>query len=84
MRTISLSLLSLIGLALVATTGCMTVHADVPEDVIRHKMARDEGIELSARCSHEGRSYSEGAMVCMTQQLMSCSPSSVWTRDGDC
>ena len=69
---------------LVTVTGCMTLHADVPAEVVRQHVAREEGITLASLCSHEGREFSEGASLCMTQRRMVCDPSGRWTKDGDC
>lgn len=79
MRIVAISLL-----ALTTLSGCLSLHADVPEEVIRHHVAREEGIELAAICSHEGRSFSEGAVACMADQRMSCDPDGRWVRDGGC
>ena len=71
-------------LALVPLTGCMTLHAHVPEEVVRQHVAKEEGIDFAAICSHEGNSYSEGAVACMAGQRMTCDPSGRWVGDGDC
>ena len=79
MRIFALSLF-----ALAALSGCMTLHANVPEEVVRQHVARKEGIELAAICSHEGRSFSEGAIACMAERRMTCDPTGRWTPDGSC
>jgi len=79
MRIVAISLL-----ALATLSGCMSLHADVPAEVIRHHIAREDGIELASICSHEGRSFSEGAIACMAQQRMTCDPSGRWVQDGGC
>jgi hypothetical protein len=79
MRIVAISLL-----ALTAFSGCLTLRADIPEEVVRQHVAREEGIDLAAICSHEGRSFSEGAIACMAEQRMACGPTGRWTRDGDC
>ncbi len=71
-------------LALAALPGCVNLHADVPEDVVRRHIAEEEGIELAAVCSQEGRTFSEGAVVCMADQRMTCDPSGRWVAKGGC
>jgi hypothetical protein len=75
---------SLLALALTPLSGCMTLHADVPEEVIRRHVSQEEGIDLSAICSHEGKTYSEGAIACMAKQRMTCDPGGRWVKNGDC
>ena len=79
MRILAVSLLGLATL-----TGCLSLHADVPGDVIRHHIAREEGVDLGAICSHEGGSFSEGAIVCMAKQRMTCDPTGRWAESGAC
>lgn len=79
MRTFALSMF-----ALVPLSGCLTLHADLPEDAVRLHMAQEEGLELSAVCSHDGKRFSEGAVACMAGGRMSCDPAGRWVRDGDC
>ncbi|MEM7409647.1 MAG: hypothetical protein AAF430_05330 [Myxococcota bacterium] len=74
-----------ISLLILATfTGCLSLHAQVPEDVVRQHAAQEEGLEFAAICSHEDRRFSEGASVCMTERRMVCDPSGRWMREGDC
>ena len=79
MRILAISLLGLATL-----TGCMTLRADIPEDVIRRHMAHEDGVELGAICSYEGRSFSEGAVACMAKQRMTCDSTGRWVKDGPC
>ena len=79
MRMLALSLV-----ALVTTTGCLSLHANVPEDALRQHIAREEGIELASICSYEGRSFSEGAVACMSEQRMTCAATGRWVPDGGC
>ena len=79
MRLVAISLL-----ALTTLTGCMTLHADVPAEVVRQHIAREDGIELAAVCSHDGRSFSEGAVLCMADQRMVCDPSARWVKEDGC
>ena len=79
MRIVAISFLTLATLS-----GCVSLHADVPEEVVRHHIAREDGIELAAICSHEGRSFSEGAVACMAGQRMSCDPDGRWVQGGSC
>ena len=79
MRIVALLLFSLVPLA-----GCFTLRADVPQEVVRQHIAREEGLELAALCSYEGHDFSEGARVCMTQQQMTCSPDGRWVSGGGC
>ena len=78
MRIVAISLL-----ALGTLSGCMSLHADLPEALVRH-IAREDGVELSSICSHEGRSFSEGAIVCMTERRMTCDPTGRWVGDDTC
>ena len=78
MRIVAISFLALFTLS-----GCLTVQAELPEDMVRH-IAREDGVELGAICSHEGRSFSEGANVCMTGRRMVCDENGRWEQDGDC
>ncbi len=78
MRIVAISVL-----ALTAFSGCLTLHADLPEEMVRH-MARKDGVELSAICSHEGRSFSEGARVCMAARRMTCDPTGRWVQGETC
>lgn len=70
-------------LALATLTGCLSLHADVPEDVVRRHIALEEGIELAAVCSLDGRSFSEGAVACMAGQRMTCDASGRWVPEED-
>ena len=76
-------IVAILVLALATLGGCMTLHADLPEEMVRH-MARKDGVELGAICSHEGRSFSEGAIVCMADLRMSCDATGRWGQDGSC
>lgn len=76
---------TILALATLTTLGgCFSVRADVPADAVRQHMAREEGIELGAICSHEGQAFSEGAAVCMAGQRMACGATARWTPAGDC
>jgi hypothetical protein len=79
MRTLAISLL-----AIVSLTGCLSLHADVPEDAVRQHIAREEGIELASICSYEGKSFSEGAVACMSERRMTCGATGRWVPDGGC
>ena len=79
MRHLAISLLTLVPL-----TGCMSLHADLPEDAVRHHMAREDGIQLAAICLHDGQNSSEGAIACMAGRRMSCGPTGRWVPDGNC
>jgi hypothetical protein len=70
-------------LALGAFSGCVALHADIPEDVVRH-IAREDGAQVGAICSQDGRGFSEGAVVCMASQRMTCDPGGRWIQDGGC
>ena len=71
-------------LALTALSGCLSLHANVPEDVVRRHMAHEEGVELGAICSQEGQSFSEGAIVCMAKQRMTCDSTGRWVKGDAC
>ena len=71
-------------LALVTLSGCLSLHAQVPEDAVRQHLAQEEGVELAAICSHDGRSFSEGAIACMAEQRMTCDAGGRWVQDGGC
>ena len=71
-------------LALLPLTGCMTLQAEIPEDVIRRHAATEHDLELAASCAHEGKRYSEGAIACMADQRMTCDPSGRWVSSGGC
>ena len=62
--------------------GCFSLHAHVPGDVVRQHVARENGVELGAICSHEGDSYSEGAVVAMGEREMACDAQGRWTPAG--
>ena len=80
MRIFAISLL-----ALAPLTGCVALHANIPEDVVRRHVAREDGIELAAICSLDGRQFSEGAIACVTTRLMACDSAGRWiTQDGVC
>lgn len=79
MRLIAISIL-----ALATLTGCMTLHAQVPEDVVRHHVANEEGIVLPAVCAHQGKRFSEGALVCMEESRMVCDPNGRWVENEAC
>jgi hypothetical protein len=79
MRIAAISILTLASL-----TGCMSLHADLPEEVIRQHVAREEGLELAALCSLDGRSFSEGAVACMAGQRMTCDASGRWVGEEAC
>jgi len=78
MRIAAISILALTGL-----TGCFSLHAEVPGDVVRRHMAHEEGLELGAICSSEGRDFSEGAVVCMAGERMACDAAGRWIAKGD-
>ena len=80
MRIVAISILAL---SLLPLAGCMTLHADVPPEVIRQHMAAEQGIELAAVCSYEGKDFSEGASTCMAERRMSCDPSGRWVQQDD-
>ncbi len=79
MRIVAISVL-----ALTTLSGCLSLHANLPEEVVRRHLAREEGVELAAICSQQGQRFSEGASVCMGERRMTCDPSGRWVRDGDC
>ena len=79
MRIVAISLL-----ALATLSGCLSLHADLPEEVVRRHIAREDGVDLGAICSNEGRSFSEGAVACMAKQRMTCDPTGRWVQDGAC
>ena len=83
MRTIACTFPAL---ALAGLTGCFSLHATLPEDAVRRHMALEEGIELSAVCSLDGRTFSEGAVVCMAGQRMTCDAGGRWAaaENGGC
>ena len=70
-------------LALCFAPGCLTLHAELPPEMVRHMAAKD-GVELGAICSQEGRSFSEGAVVCMSTQRMACDAAGRWAELGEC
>jgi len=74
MRIVAISLLP----RSAARTGCMTLHADLPEEGVRQRIAYEDGIELAAICSHEGKSFSEGAAPAWPR---SCDPQGCWVKD---
>ena len=78
MRNILISLLTL-----VALTGCISLHAELPEEMVRH-IAREDGVDLGAICSHNGQSFSEGATLCMANRRMTCDRAERWVHDGTC
>ena len=75
---------ALLALLALPASGCFSLHADVPEDVVRRHVAREEGIDLASVCSHEGRTFSEGARTCMASLRMTCDPEGRWVEDGAC
>ncbi len=79
MRIVAISLL-----ALTTLSGCLSLHANIPEDAVRRHMAHENGLQLGAICSQEGQGFSEGAIVCMAKRSMTCDPSGRWVVDGDC
>lgn len=79
MRTVAISLFALFALA-----GCVSLHANVPEEMVWH-MARRDGMELGAICSQAGETFSEGAVVCMASQRMVCDATGRWIgANGGC
>ena len=79
MRIVTISLLMLATLS-----GCVALHANIPEEVVRRHIAREDGIELGAICSQQGKSFSEGAIACMAKRRMTCDPTGRWVEDGAC
>jgi hypothetical protein len=79
MRIVAISLFALSSLS-----GCLALHANVPEEAVRLHMVHEKGIDLGAICSHEGRSFSEGAVACMAGRRMTCDPTGRWAQDGAC
>lgn len=79
MRIFAISLI-----ALATQSGCLSLHADVPEEAVRQHLAREEGIELASICSYEGKSFSQGAVACMVERRMTCAATGLWVPDGGC
>ena len=79
MRIVAISLF-----ALTTLSGCLSLHANLPEDVVRRHIAHEEGVELGAICSQEGKSFSEGAIVCMAKRSMTCDPTGRWVQGDTC
>ncbi len=77
-------LIAILLLALATQTGCMTLHAQIPEDVVRQHVEQEEGIVLPAVCAHEGMRFSEGALVCMEQRRMTCDAGGRWMAGDAC
>lgn len=77
MRTLAMTLALV---APLAATGCMTLHAQLPEDAVRHHMAREEGLDLPALCTLDGRNFSEGALVCTAGHRMTCEAPGRWVE----
>jgi hypothetical protein len=81
---IPISILPIIAItATIALSGCLSLHADLPERMVRH-IAREDGVELPAICTHEGQIFSEGAVVCMTDRRMICDSTERWVQDDSC
>ena len=78
MRIIAISTL-----ALAPLSGCLSLHADLPREMVAH-IAREDGVDLGAICSNDGRSFSEGAVVCMAKRSMVCDPTGRWVQDDAC
>lgn len=70
--------------AVLTWSGCLTLQAHVPEDVVRQHVAREEGITLPAVCAHDGLRFSEGALVCMEGRRMSCDAAGRWAEQEGC
>ncbi len=81
MRFVALPVLAL---AVASLTGCVSLHAAVPEDVVRQHAVHEDGLDLPSICQMGGQSYSEGASVCMTERRMTCDPNGRWVQDGTC
>ncbi len=79
MRIVAISLL-----ALTTLSGCLSLHANLPEEVVRRHMAREDGLDWGATCSQQGQSFSEGAIVCMAKRRMTCDSTGRWVQDGAC
>ncbi len=86
MRASNLSFLVFFSLAAVVASGsgCMTLHANLPEDAVRAHVAKEQDIELAAVCAYQGQRFTEGAIACMSEQRMSCGPAGRWVEEGDC
>ena len=81
MRFVALPVLAL---AVATLSGCVSLHAAVPEDVVRQHAVHEDGLDLPSICQMGGQSYSEGALACMAEQRMSCDASGRWIPAGDC
>lgn len=78
MRTITISLFALLTLG-----GCMSFRANVPAEVVR-QYARKDGMDVAAVCDQAGKSFSEGAIVCMADREMTCDDAGRWVANGTC
>jgi hypothetical protein len=71
-------------LALFAATGCVMVHASLPEELMDNVTVQIDDIQIGAICTHAGKAYSEGSTHCMGGQRMRCQSGSGWVENGEC
>ena len=76
--------ITLASIVVLCATGCFSLQANVPEEAVRYHLAKEEGVQLPAICSYEGKRFSEGAFACMDSRRMVCNPDGRWVQDGTC
>lgn len=65
-------------------TGCVVVHARLPEDLVDDIRVELHDIQLGVVCLHDSHASSPGSAVCMDGVLMRCSPAGQWEEEGSC
>ena len=71
-------------LASTALTGCVVVHAELPEELMHDVTVQVDDISFGTVCTHEDQGYSAGATHCMADSRMRCDSDGVWTDAGSC
>ncbi len=71
-------------LALFAASGCVVVHASLPEELLDDVTVQVDDIRVGAICAHAGKAYSEGSTHCMDGRRMRCQSGNGWVDSGAC
>ncbi len=79
MNRLAIALLAATGL-----TGCLVVHATLPDKLMEDVSVSIDDVSLSALCTHHGQAYSVGATHCMDSQKMRCDEDGRWVDEGAC
>ena len=70
--------------ALIAFTGCIAVHAQLPEEFMDNVTVQVRDVQIGTICTYDGRAYSVGSSHCMGGRRMQCENGGAWVDGGNC